>query len=62
MIFYKDIETKMRNLTKIAINQIGTNPNWKIPDPNTNYFKIEILQKYCSMIFECLIYLTLGRR
>ena len=48
MIFYKEIEMKMRNFWKIAIYQILTDPDWKKTDPDQNYFKIEILQINCS--------------
>ena len=48
MIFYKEIEMKMRIFGKIAIYQIWTDPDWKKTDPDQNYFKIEILQINCS--------------
>lgn len=46
MIFYMEIETKMRNFRKIAIYQIWTHPDWnKKTDHDPNNLKLIFYKK-----------------
>lgn len=61
MTFCKEIETKLRNFKKIAVNQIWTNTNFKKPGPPENYSKTEILQKYYSFFWEMNVHYNISK-